>query len=62
MLRLSEPAVRKCDVYQIIKYWLIYTKRILHEYSCFIEFIKLVGEKRSNVRLAKHFISFSKEV
>ena len=27
-------------------------KRILHECSCFIEFIKIVGKKRQTVRLA----------
>ena len=27
--------------------------------KCFIEFIKYVGEKRSNARLAKHFIFFA---
>ena len=36
--------------------------RILHECSCFIEFIKRVEEKRSNVRLAEHFISFLQQV
>ena len=30
-----------------------------HEYSCFIEFIKRVGEKRSNARLAEHFLFFA---
>ena len=29
--------------------------RISHECSCFVEFIKQVGEKRSNARLAEHF-------
>ena len=28
----------------------------------FIEFIKRVGEKRLNARLAEHFISFSQRV
>ena len=32
------------------------------ECSCFIEFIKRVGEKRSNVRLAEHFTSFAQQV
>ena len=36
-------------------------KGILHECSCFIEFIKRVGEKRKNARLAEHFISFRNE-
>ena len=31
-------------------------------YSCFIEFIKRVEEKRYNVRLAKHSISLSQRV
>ena len=35
---------------------------ILHECSCFIEFIKQVREKRYNVRLAEHFISLSQRV
>ena len=28
----------------------------------FIKFIKRVGDKRKNVRLAQHFISFSQQV
>ena len=32
---------------------------ILHECSCFIDFIKLVREKRYNAKLAKHFISLA---
>ena len=28
-------------------------------YLCIIEFIKQVGEKRSNARPAEHFISFT---
>ena len=35
--------------------------RILHECSCFIEFIKRVGVKRY-ARLAEHFISFLQRV
>ena len=34
-------------------------QRILHECSCFIEFIKHVGKNRSNARLVEHFIAFS---
>ena len=30
--------------------------------SCFIDFIKRVGKKRSNVRLGEHFISISQRV
>ena len=37
-------------------------QEILHKCSCFIEFIKRVGEQRLNVRLAEHFISFSQQV
>ena len=35
---------------------------ILHECSCFIEFIKRVEKKRSNARLAEHFICFLQRV
>ena len=34
---------------------------ILQECSCFIEFIKRVKRKRSNVRFAEHFIVFYNE-
>ena len=37
------------------KWW-----RILHEYSCFIEFIKRVVEEK-NARLAEHLSLFRKE-
>ena len=36
-----------------------YIKRILHECSCFIGFIKRVGKKRYNARLAEHFLFFA---
>ena len=40
----------------------MFTKRILHECSCFIELIKRVEEKiKKNARLSKHFISFCNE-
>ena len=35
---------------------------ILHECSCFIEFIKQVKEERYNARLAEHFIAFLQQV
>ena len=35
---------------------------VLNECSCSIEFIKRVWVKRSNARLAEHFISFSQQV
>ena len=44
----------------LVKRYIVY--RILHECPCFIEFIKQVGEKRLNARLAEHFISFSQRV
>ena len=33
---------------------------LCHECPCFIEFIKRDGERRSNARLAEHFISFAR--
>ena len=33
-----------------------------HEFSCIIEFIKPVEEKRSDARLAEHFITFAKSL
>ena len=36
----------KCSVLQDKLLWLLDIKRILHECSCFIEFIKRVEEKR----------------
>ena len=35
---------------------------MLHEWSCLIEFIKRVEERRSNARLVGHYISFSQIV
>ena len=37
------------------------THMILHECSCFIEFIKRVKEKRWYAKLAEHFIFFRNE-
>ena len=51
-----------CPVFYVILGPSSFIQRILQECSCFIEFIKQDEEKRANVRLAKHLISFSQQV
>ena len=54
---MSDPLVADIEDLKLLLP-LLYVLRILHECSCFIEFIKRVGEKRSNARHTEHFNLF----
>ena len=63
LLRAKAKEQQTWDIRKYLE--LLYIERIFHECRCFIEFIKRVGEKRSNARLAElaeHFNSFSQRV